>query len=64
MTASSSNALLKPQSNSNTLNDPFEMIRNSFNFTFICEFLNKFSSAFFNGPDDVLPTTPVRIMII
>lgn len=39
--------------------DPFKMLRNNFNFTFICEFLHNFSSAFFNGPDDVLPTTPV-----
>lgn len=39
--------------------DPFKMIRNNFNFTFICEFLHNFSSAFFNGPEDVLPTTPV-----
>lgn len=40
--------------------DPFKMIRNNFNFTFICEFLHNFSSAFFNGPNDVLPTTPVQ----
>ena len=57
MTSSSSNA------GDALLDDPFKMIRNSFNFTFICEFLNKFSSAFFHGPDDVLPTTPVQIQI-
>ena len=40
--------------------DPFQMIRNNFNFTFICEFLHHFSSAFFHGADDILPTTPVK----
>lgn len=52
----------KPQLNSNLLGNSFEIIRNSFNFTFVCEFLNKFSSAFFNGPDDILPTTPVSFI--
>lgn len=43
--------------------DPFKMIRNNFNFTFICEFLHHFSSAFFSGADDILPTTPVLATI-
>ena len=42
-----------------SFDDPFKMIRNNFNFTFICEFLHNFSSAFFHGTDDILPTTPV-----
>ena len=43
-----------------SFDDPFKMIRNNFNFTFICEFLHNFSSAFFHGTDDILPTTPVK----
>lgn len=47
------------QAEKDSYDDPFTMIRNNFNFTFICEFLHHFSSAFFNGADDILPTTPV-----
>lgn len=49
-------------SDASELNDPFKMIRNNFNFAFVCEFLNNFSSAFFSGPDDVLPTSPVKLI--
>lgn len=45
--------------NESFYDDPFKMIRNNFDFAYVCEFLHKFSSAFFNGSDDPLPTTPV-----
>lgn len=47
-------------SKGDSFDDPFELIRNNFNFAFVCEFLHYFSNAFFNGSDDILPTTPVR----
>ena len=46
--------------NEDSFDDPFKMIRNNFNFTFICEFMHHFSTAFFNLSDDILPTTPVQ----
>jgi hypothetical protein len=46
--------------NEEFMDDQFKMIRNNFNFAYVCEFLHHFSPAFFNGTtDDPVPTTPV-----
>ncbi len=40
--------------------DLFAALRNDFNFAYVSEFLNHFSSAFFNERDDDSPTSPVK----
>lgn len=40
--------------------DHFAALRNDFNFAYVSEFMHHFSSAFFDGPDDEKPTSPVR----
>jgi len=48
-----------PTSTANDGNDPFEILRNSFDFAYVTEFLHHFWPAIFRAQDDPQPTTSV-----